>query len=35
MQEMELTDFKGTEQIFYRSEEVFRQNYVERLILPK
>jgi hypothetical protein len=27
--------FKGTEHIFYKGEEVFRQNYIGGLILPK
>lgn len=33
--EGDVKDFKGTERIFYKGKEVFRQHYMGGLILPK
>jgi len=33
--EGDIRDFKGTEIIFFRGKEVFRQNYIGGLIIPK
>ena len=33
--EGDITDFKGTEHIYYKGEEVFKQNYIGGLILSK